>query len=316
MSESQLRPFYMACRDPSGEMLAACPFFYNRRKYFLYLESLPSSLIGGPVVSESEIARNQIMDSLLKSVKFSPLNPVTAMSIRVHQKAIINSMAALGLKSPATHCLLVLDLQEKTPESIWNNGFQKHDRRAIKFFEKKGTEFRFAREEKDYLDFLSLPNPNYKFYRDRLGRADVFSKMRLNLGDRLAVAIAFYEDKMIAGIPLLLDPSISMVHTIRGLRYSSLNIHEPMANVTYCNWKVVNWAHEHGYRYVDFGSYPISGVLSPHNPFSKFRERFQLEVVPWHRFTVPTSKFAYALARRIIPSRDSSRGALVDLQQR
>lgn len=295
------RPLYLACRDARGEILAVCPFFYRGGRHLLYLDSLPDSLMAGPIIGSRTANPTQIIASLRNAVRFSPFNPVVAMRIRVHQKPVIQSMLSLGFRHDAiTHGLLLLDLQEKTPEHIWNNGFQKHDRRAVKFFEQKSASFGIAKDESDYHDYLSLargslwhPNDSSEFLAARL------SKMRLNLGDKLIVTLATFENEVIAGLPVLCDTANSTVH-LGIVRFSSLrNIHEPMANVTYINWKVVNWAFEHGFRHVDFGSYSIAESSNVEHPFYKLRGRFELVSVPWYRFTLPTSRISLPVARRI-----------------
>jgi len=138
------RSLYLACRNQTGRMVAACPFFYKEGRHFMYLDSLPDSLMAGPVIDESEEDKPRIVDSMRKSVK--------------------------SLK--------------------------------------------------------------------------------------------------------------------------------PMANSTFIDWKIANWGSEHGFRYVDFGSYPIGAVSNPKHVFCDLKGRFGLTLVPGYRFTLPTSNI-FPIARQV-----------------
>lgn len=285
------RALYLACRDAERRVLAVCPFFYRAGRHLLYLDSLPDSPIAGPIISDRATNPSLILESLRKSVKFSLFNPVVAMRIKAHQQPIIQTMVLVGFRHVSTHGLFILDLHERTPEHIWNDGFEKHDRQAVKYYEQHGSVFEFARNESDYLDYLTLHRGTH-----RDDRADFLSKIRLNLGDRLRVAVATFENRAIAGFLMLCDPPNSTVH-LTTIRYSPVkNIHSP---VTYVNWKAINWANEHGFRYVDFGSYPVTASSNPRHPFHKLREKFKITFVPRYLFTLPTSGISYSIARRI-----------------
>jgi len=292
------RPLYLACRDQGGSMVAACPFFYKEGKHFMYLDSLPDSLMAGPVVGESEGDRPRIIDSMRKSVKSLTL---MAMRVRIHQKETIQMLESMKFRHDAVaNGLLMLDLESSTPEFIWNSCFQRHDRRAVKTYEKEGAEFRFAEGESDYSDYLSLDSGTTWEGEGDMGLlASRLSRMRQFLGERFRLALVTLGGEVAVGLPLLLDDAISTIHTVKGIRYSSArNIHEPMANSTFIDWKVANWAAEHGFRYVDFGSYPIGAATRPKHVFSDLRSRFGLSLVPWYRFTLPTSGI-FPVARQV-----------------
>jgi hypothetical protein len=301
IERNDARPLYLACRDSGGKVIAVCPFLYTAGRHLLYLESLPDSHMAGPVMSGQAMDISKVISSLPKSVRFSPFNPVIAMKVRVHQQRIIQQMIALGFQYEVKDGLFILDLHEKTLEHIWNNGFSKHDRQAVKYHERLGSVFEFAKSEGDYIDYLTLQKGST---RRRKYRADFLSKMRLSMGDRLKVAVATLEGKVIAGFPMLCDPVNSMIHlavwvTVApytgAIRRSAVkNIHSP---VIFVNWKTINWAYEHGFRYVSFGGDRASS--SPKSPFHVLTERFEATFVPAYRFTLPTSRLSYSIAKGI-----------------
>jgi hypothetical protein len=291
------RSLYLACRDESGKIVAVCPFFYKSGRRLLYLDSLPDSHTAGPIL-ESTNRSGKILSSLSKSVKFSPFNPVIAMQIRTHRREIIEPLTKLRFPNETTHSLFVVNLTARPPEHIWNNGFKKHDRQAVKHYEQQGTQFGFARDDSDYSAYAELQKGSTIFFRSVVHspeRAEFLARMRAYAGDRVKVAIAKKDAQIIAGVSLLCEPENSTVHfaIVRYLREN--NIH---SRVTYLYWRAINWAADEGYRFVNLGSYSYAKSSLPDHPFSKLRERFEAEAVPRYQFVLPISR-AYAIARKI-----------------
>ena len=169
IEKTDLKPFYLAYRDTEGRLMAICPFFYRKGgRRLLYLESLPTSHMSGPVISAQATNTSQILELLRKSVRFSPFNPVISLKIRTDQQSVIQPMIALGFEH-TEDVLFVLDLHEMTPDYIWKNGFQKHDRQAVKYYEQQASAFGFARDEVEYTDFWAL-------YHESLQRKGVSSR--------------------------------------------------------------------------------------------------------------------------------------------
>jgi hypothetical protein len=261
-----------------------------------YLESLPDSSTAGPIFDPMATNALQIIAALPKSVRFSLHNPVVAMTIKTHQKQAIEPLLGLGFKYDATNGLFLLDLHEKTLESIWGKGFSKHDRQAVKYYEPKAG-FGFAGSERDY---LALKKPESSYHKGRIFRADFISRMRAILGERFEIALLTDSNgTALAGFMMVLDPlncPNPSVHLL-GIRHSATrNIHSA---VTFINWKAVNWAHDHGFRYVDFGLYPRARSSDPAHAFYKLRKRFEITSVPRYQFILPTSNVAYSIAKGI-----------------
>jgi hypothetical protein len=221
------------------------------------------------------------------------------MHIRAHKDQVIQPLIGLGFPYSITHGLYVLDLKEKSPEHIWSNGFNKHDRQAVKHYEQLGAEFGFARNDSDYAEYVKLLKGSTIFFRVRVHspeREDFVSRMRRFAGDRLKVALGKIGGEVIAGVSMLFEPENSTIH-FAIVRYSrENNIH---SRVTYLYWKAINWASEKGYRYIDFGAYSIPKSSNPTHPFFKLRERFESTIVPRYQFVLPTSTRVYSIAKKI-----------------
>lgn len=286
-------PYYLACRNDEGKILAVCPFIYKAGTRSLHLDSLPDSHMAGPLVGAEVKNVSELIESLRKSVRFSPFHPVVAFHIKAHQQEIVQPMVALGFPYKIDYGLLIADLREKPPEHIWNNGFVKHDRQAVKYYDLQGAEFRFASSESDFAGYLGLEEgPTWNPH----DRPEFFSRMRSNLGDRLRVAIVALDGKVIAGLISISDPANSTVH-LATMRYTLVrNIHSP---VTYINWKTISWAVGQGFRYVDFGVWGTEHTADPNHFSFKVKRRFELDFIPRYEFNVRPSGTAYSIARRI-----------------
>jgi hypothetical protein len=195
-----------------------------------------------------------------------------------------------------------------SPEHIWNNGFVKHDRQAVKYYDERTT-FGFAGSEQDYLG-LSRPDwKDYRFAKLRLSSEEFLSRMRTSLGDRLEIALVTDSSGVaVAGSLMLFDSPKSPhpgIHLL-GIKFSpSRNIHSV---VTFINWKAIVWAHENGFKYVNFGSFPVAHASEPDHNFYRLRERFEITITPRNEFTVPISNISYSIAKRINQTLRSVRG--------
>jgi hypothetical protein len=180
------------------------------------------------------------------------------MRIRTHQSQIIERMVDLGFQYRRTQ-LFILDLLRTDPVHVWNNGFLKHDRQAVKYFEHMNPTFAFARNEDDYTSYLSLDRGSHT---ERIESVQLLNRMRAHMGDRLLVALTILDGKVAAGVSILCNPPSSTL-SLKMMLYDlpAKNIHSP---VTYLNWKVINWARENGFRYVDFGSFSLTTNSNPH----------------------------------------------------
>ena len=289
---ANLKPFYLMCRDSDGTILAVCPFFYRPGRVLQYLDSLPDSNTAGPIIGGQVANLPGILTSLRKSVRFSPFSPVIAMRVRTHHSQVIEAMVKLGFHYTRTQ-LFILDLLKTDPVHVWNNGFLKHDRQAVKYFERKNTIFDFARNDDDYAGCLSLRRGSHTgSERDQL-----LNGMRAHMGDRLRFALAIVDGKIAAGVSMLCNPPSSTV-SLKMMLYDlpARNIHSP---VTYLNWKAINWARENGFRYVDFGSFSLAMNSDPYSHGSRLKARFEVTPVPRYEFVLPTSDVYYSIARRL-----------------
>jgi len=292
LEDRGLSPFYMVSRGSDGAIVAACPFVYSRGRRFLYLDILPDSFMGDPIVSENVGDAREVFASLAGSVRFSPRRPVLAIHIIAHKNTIIEPLKALGFANKEVkYGLLITDLGNSSLDQIWSQGLEKHDRQAIKYYESRGTLFRVTSDRNDYEEFFELSEgPDWNPH----GKENLYSNANIQGSLRLAQVVL--EGKTIAGLLFLVDPPISTVHLLT-VRYSVIrNIHSP---VTYVNWKMIGWANENGFRYIDFGPWLSDHVVDSAHLAHRMKNRFQATFVPRVKFTIQPSGISYAIARKI-----------------
>jgi hypothetical protein len=299
-------PFYLVYRDGRDGrdgIRGVCPFVIGEGRRFRHLDTPPDSFMAGPIVDGDEAETLEALGSLPESISFSVRGPVVAMHIMCHQERIIRPMTSLGFPHKRKdYGLLMADLRQTPPERIWNDSFEKHDRQAVKYYERRGTEFRFAARETDLADYLALDRgPTWSRYDS----PEAFSKLISNLGDNAKVALTTLGDKVDAGILLLCDRSSSTVHLITMKFTRARNIHSA---VTYIDWKATQWAAEEGYRYIDFGPWLAAHVVDPAHFASRLKRRFGAAFVPRYKFTVRPSGLVYSVARALNRIALKSRG--------
>jgi hypothetical protein len=202
------------------------------------------------------------------------------MLLKVLDQRIAQSLIGLGFRYRPHHGLFILDIHKKTKQEIWVKVFHKHDRQAVKFYDQAQSSFGFVENEHYFNDFLSLhrESMNRKGYRVRV--QDLASRIRSNFGMQFRVAHVSRDNKMIAAQSLLCDLKNSTVHFAPSGYSRTKNIHSSM---TYMNWKIIEWASEAGYRYVNFGP----ALQDPSNPVYRSKEKFGGEFVQGYRFTLP-----------------------------
>jgi hypothetical protein len=284
----------MVYRDSKGEIMAACPFFYRKgTRRLMYLESLPSSPIGGPVVSSKLSEIPEVIKSLQKSIKFSIINPIISLQLRIHEQQMAQILTSMRFRHDTGQGLSVLNLASRTQQDIWKDGFEKHDRQAVKFYEDHVSSFTFAKSDSDFVDYVALHQETMHRMGESSRSLDYISSMRLNFGGQFKIALVAFENRLIAGFSMICDSKSSTVYLGLNIGYSrTKNMHSP---IIFMNWKVVNWASENGFKFVNFG---VSGSSS-NDPVYKIKQKFGAEFVPTNRFIIPISNMPNSFARRI-----------------
>jgi hypothetical protein len=279
------KPFYMACRDNRGSLVAICPFFYRRLSRGLYvLDSLPEGHMTGPLISTETEQMAEILELLPKSVKFSITYPITSMMLRVHQQPIARYLIDQGFEYEISG-LFILDLLKKKPSDIWVEEFGDEERSDVEYFEKGGWSFQLASQESDYNRFLSILHDSQRHQGYDPLSEQFLSSLRSNFGDRFKVALVTSGNESVASLGFFCDTNNSILHWVYVgySRVRSKRSYRPPLTVVFAGWTVVNWAWQNGFRYVDFG--PTSP--DPANPRHRVKKKYGGDWIERYEINVP-----------------------------
>ncbi|MGA2682173.1 MAG: GNAT family N-acetyltransferase [Candidatus Bathyarchaeia archaeon] len=297
------RPLYLACRDGKGNLDAVCPFFYDKMRVkivprtLLVLDSLPciesGPHIAGPIISRQITNMSQILESLPKSVKFSILNPVVSMVLRVHQQSIVNCLVHSGFNYRVEAGDFILDLSEKPPEYLWNKVLPKDERKEIRYFERCGFSLDSASRESDYADFFNLYQESMCRQGYDANSYGFFKNLRSNLDEQFRVLLLTSENNVIAGFGMLCDTKNSEArHSYVGYSPNTSG----RSFMPYVYWKIINWASQNGFKYVNFGR----TSPDPTDRIHRIKQKFGGEFVPEYKFVLPVNSKAISFARLVL----------------
>ena len=287
------KPFYMACRDGRGSLVAICPFFYGKAgRHLLELDSLPMGHMTGPLIGAEAGNTAELLESLRRSVKFSALNPLVSMKLRVHQEPVARCLVGLGFECERDSGLFVLDLLKKTPADILGQEFRKHERGDIRYYEEGGSSFELASQESDYNAFLSMQQESMRRQGYLPLSPELLSSLRSNFGEGFKVASVVSGNERIAALGFFCDPTNSMVN-LMFVGYSRAR--NSKSSYFFAFWKLVNWASETGFRYLDFGL----TSPDPADPRHRVKRKFGGEWVERYAVSMPIqSRFVLPIYRR------------------
>ncbi len=188
---------------------------------------------------------------------------------------------------------MILNLQQKPPDSIWENfPAKKGQRKFIRRFDEKGFKIHEIRRQEDMKTF-------HQYYAENLRRinADIlpltfFQKLLETFSqDEMRVTLLSKGDIYAGGLLTFMHPAGKTAY----FQYLSLNRNLPNTyHPTYfLFWEELNWAWNNGYEKISFGRQK----MDPNNARFRIKTDFGAEYVPIHSRIVLLSKTASLLYR-------------------
>jgi len=296
-------PEYLVYRRPGGAILAACPLFRVRvgktrqrlmgpiyrlaygsqeRKEQKSLQGvLPVPSLFGPEVDLHAAAR--ALQHYLEGFRFPP---ISSLDLMTSQSRVVESLRRLGFPHKKVHGDFITDLDRTPPEKIWSDVFSKHDRQAVKYFDRLGADYQFTADERGFREFLRLNEGTMLREGYTPITADYLELMRRHLGEKLQLALSSRSNELISGELLILDRANGAVYLDK-IGYLRLrNIHSSVVALWF---KTCQWAKRNGFRYVNFG-----GVRS--EEAFRLKSKFGGEFTEYHMFVLPSSSVLYPVA--------------------
>jgi hypothetical protein len=298
----------MSCRNNKGDLVAICPFFYGKvRRGFYFLDSLPEGHMTGPLISTEATNTKEILESLTRSVKFSIFDPIVSMMLRVHQPLIAGCLIDMGFTYEVSG-LFILDFLKKKPADVWEQVFGKDERNELRYYERGGSSLELARGESDYESFLAILHDSQRHQGYGLLTREFLSSLRSNFGENFRVASIIVKNERVASVGFFCDTSNSIVHWVY-VGYSRTR--NSRSSNFFAGWRVMNWAWENGFRYVDFGPTSPDPTNPRHRVKKKYGgdwvERYEVRVPVQSRFALPIYVRSRSLARSVINVMQGSR---------
>jgi hypothetical protein len=240
--------------------VALCPFFESPLKRWNALISLPVGDIRHLAIAtptEQEVAR-LVVSKAISIAKGSRLSSAVFVTSSVEARDSIANVCPLVNQNPLEYPVAkvpFLDLEKHSPTDIWENVFdsKKSQRKYIKRFENSGFVIGEGRSASDLDSF-------YKHYSENLEHIGAKpcgrSHLEILLGEysegELRMTLLQRDGEVAGGLIALFHPPQKTMY----LRYLALNrglpstYHPPYPLF----WDAVNYAYEHGFRWVCFGS--------------------------------------------------------------
>jgi lipid II:glycine glycyltransferase (peptidoglycan interpeptide bridge formation enzyme) len=116
-------------------------------------------------------------------------------------------------------------------------------------------------------------------------------KVLEGFGDNFKIVSVSLNDELVAAWAILCNQKTRTVHLPWG-GYKELRGLSPNF---YAYWMAIRWAHENGFRFVNFGSTSSDET----NKIHQFKKAFGGEFISKYRFSIPLRPKVYNVARRL-----------------
>lgn len=190
---------------------------------------------------------------------------------------------------------IVLDLNQRPPETIWKDILSKDERYKVSRFEKGGFAIQEVEQGRDIKEFYHYYAENLSHINGYILPFTFFERLLESFPpNEVRIALLTNDSAFAGGNLAILDP----VRKTAYFQYLALNRALPnkYSPTHYLSWEGINWAWENGYERISLGR------ERPDNPRVRSKQKFGAEPVPIHSRVVLLSKTAsllYQLRRSI-----------------
>lgn len=274
--------------EEDDEVVGIFPAAISKRFFYKRLDSLPYSDYGGPLTcgSSRELILRFLSGHLAERCR---KEGITFARVNLCDKDYCNLFVRDENMIDDSVGDVILDLNVKTPEHIWNSEFSARSgqRKYINRFERDGFNMievknsyhlqQFYRLYAENLEHIKATPFPYTFFENAWKKSDNSGfKVLLaeNGGFRGGVGFFVYKEKS----------SIYLNYAAIDRRSAGAKFHM----MVYLFWEAVKWASERNIRYVHFGTTPNN----PNSTYYRQKTGFGGTFIPQYRLTIP---YNYAL---------------------
>lgn len=281
-----LEAIYLVIRDCNRELVAVCPFVIRKElKVIKLLDSLWHSDYGGPLVREgyAELAMSALAEYLRQ---LAHEKGIAYARIRFTGRDLCQYLCVGTSKIDTSIGTMMLDLEEKPTDFIWNKVFTKKDaqRKYIRRFEQAGYQVREAEVQSDDLSkFYALYYNNLTYVGGLPFRFEFFENISSLLSQReFNILLAEKNGKSIGALGFYACECTNTIY----LAYLGLvrSLDNTFHTSHYLYWSALQWAEKFGYRYVSFGSTRFNPSEVHHKLKSKFGAEFNQDYIVYLPF--------------------------------
>jgi len=272
--------YYLIFEDE--RIIGIFPFVEDSIRHFRGLNGVPSSEFNNVLLDDSfDTSRiNDVLSLFSKEHSFLYLytyNP--ALLDRIEYDSVPNDDGGN----------VILNLNQKNPEMIWNDILSKDERYKISRFEKGGFEVREIDQGRDFERFYHYYAENLHHIKGRVLPFPFFQRLLDAFSPNIKIFIVTKEDAFAGGNLAILDP----IRKIAYFQYLAINRDLPnkYSPSYYLSWDGINWAWNNGYERISFGR------ENRDNPRVRNKLKFGAEYVPIHSRAVLLSKTISLLYR-------------------
>ena len=285
---------YLGIRDSNDQLIGVCPFFITKKLWpFVVLNSLPESDLGGPLFKEQY--KKDVANTLRNYLKeLSVGEGVTYAKMRLPDRELCECLKTKTSRVDTSSGTMILDLEMKSADFIWNNVFKHKHRKYINRFEHDGFKTNNGTDIYDLSKFYTLYQHNWR-YSGYPNNFKFFENMfNLLYPNNLTITLIEKDKECIgAGISFIYEEKKAMY--MAGVALNK-NVSSRYKIYYKLRWETIKYAYRNGYRYVSLGPTSSDSSEVHHKLKSKFGAKFNQNYILY----LPFNRKLFLLRENVI----------------
>ena len=278
----QLETMYLVVRESEGSLVAVCPFvIWKELKVIKVLDSLKNSDCGGVLVKEGY--GKLVVQALVSYLKgIARQKGLAYAKMRLSEEKMADLFEREASEVDTSEGMMVIDLQEKPTDYLWNKGVKTKARQMIRKLYREGYAVREADTIEDLKKFYDLYCRNMDCIGATPYSFDFFEQLFSLPSKSFHVLVMIREDQCIGGIAFFSDRPRSMVCASYLGFDREAQYHHAFQHLA---WEVAKWAEENGYRYANLGLTPADSEETHHAMKQRLGAEFSQDYVVYLPFS-------------------------------
>lgn len=280
---------YLCIRDSSDELVGICPFFITQKFWpFRVLDSLPNSDLGGPLF-KGEFKRDAANALINYLNELGIRKGISYAKMRLSNPEDYKNLRIMNSKVDDHSGTMILDLDDKPLDFIWNNIFEHKQRKYINRFERDGF-------SSDHRTDISIMKIFHALYINNWGDGGALSNLNFLENIFCLLYPKHFSITLIGNGSRCIGAGINYIYDEKKTIYmGGVALDKNMSSrykIYYkLRWETIKYAHNNGYRYVSLG--PTSSDMSEDH--HKIKSKFGAEFSPDYCLYMPINRELFFL---------------------